>query len=275
MPVITSIEPQKNNAHRFNIYVDNTFMIGVHEDTLVALQLQKGMPFTDLLKQKITRHSDYHYLYTVGLNYISYGLKTKKQVYDKLMAQLGNDEDNLEQHQKMVDLAIKKLMVDKYIDDDYFVQAFLNTNQALGKKGEHFIIQKLLSLGIDRDIIKAHLLQKDTQDFVDAAIELARAYFKKQKTHSYKESVARVKKHLAQKGYSYDVIDRALQNAQLQKSSKEEYAAIVYQSNQLFKKYRKQVITDEVFQKVKQALFQKGFSSTLINTYLNDYQENL
>ncbi|PTG82216.1 recombination regulator RecX, partial [Staphylococcus chromogenes] len=41
MRKITKIEVQKNNATRFNIYVDDQFELGVSDDTLVKLHLKK------------------------------------------------------------------------------------------------------------------------------------------------------------------------------------------------------------------------------------------
>src|SRR5689334_19315727 len=52
MPIITSVEPQKKDPHRFNIYLDGQFAFGADEDLVVNFRLLKGkeIPREDLDK---------------------------------------------------------------------------------------------------------------------------------------------------------------------------------------------------------------------------------
>ena len=47
--VITAITTQKRNKERYSVFVDNEFLIGVAEETLLEHQLKKGTEITPVL----------------------------------------------------------------------------------------------------------------------------------------------------------------------------------------------------------------------------------
>ena len=82
----------------------------------------------------------------------------------------------------------------------------------------------------------------------------------------------KIEQMLTRKGFSYDMIQLTLEEIQLDKDDDEEMGALKRQAEKIIRKYNH----EEPFiyeQKLKQALFRKGFPLHLIDAYLKENKD--
>ena len=53
MGKITAIEVQRKNKKRYNVYIDDSFAFGVHEDVLILHKLTVGMELSTAFKEEV------------------------------------------------------------------------------------------------------------------------------------------------------------------------------------------------------------------------------
>jgi regulatory protein len=75
------------------------------------------------------------------------------------------------------ELAIAKLLEDGYLDDARFARRFAEDRRRLDGWGSERIAQRLVTLGLDRDLIEAAVARHDQHEELDAALAvLTRRY---------------------------------------------------------------------------------------------------
>lgn len=88
MAVITKIEVQKRSKERFNIYIDKgqgeEYGFSVDQVILMKHGLQKGLEIDELALGNILYNEEVQKAYLQAISYLSYQMRTKKEVEDYL-----------------------------------------------------------------------------------------------------------------------------------------------------------------------------------------------
>jgi len=122
--------------------------------------------------------------------------------------------------------------------------------------------------GIDDDTIEQALSQYPDDLQLEEAVKQVLKLVKKEKNRSAKEIEQRIKLQLQRKGFSFEIIDKALQEAYDGQEEEKEEEALLY----MLEKAKRKVGYDGSFEKkmkVKQFLFRKGFDLDTIDHVLN------
>lgn len=205
MKTITKISVQQG-GERYNLFLDEEFYCGVSEDTLIKLNLKKGMQLSDetleLLNNEESKNKCFSYaVYLLGgRNYFEKVLK------DKLRQKEYSDE--------AISFTMEKLKKYGYIDDERLTAAFVNDKKRFSKKGPRYIAQALKMKGVDSEIIRNAL--EDGYD-VDEAYENCKSlalkkydYYKKRTEDQYTFK-GKMYGFLAQRGFNSEVIRKVLE----------------------------------------------------------------
>ena len=120
-------------------------------------------------------------------------MKTVKEVKDYLYAK--------EYSKVVVDYVIEKLLEYKYLNDETYVNAYVNTYK--DKYGILKLKNNLLLKGISAKYLEEYFNEYETD--LDSVLYIAEKYMKN-KEYSY-ENLSKLYRHLASKGYSYDDIN--------------------------------------------------------------------
>ncbi len=205
MKTITKISVQQG-GERYNLFLDEEFYCGVSEDTLIKLNLKKGMQLDEmaleLLNNEESKNKCFSYaVYLLGgRNYFEKALK------DKLRQKEYSDE--------AISFTIEKLKKYNYIDDEKLTAAFVNDKKRFSKKGPRYIAQALKMKGVDSEIIRNAL--EDGYD-VDEAYENCKALavkkydYYKRKTDDKYTFKGKMYGFLAQRGFNSEVIRKVLE----------------------------------------------------------------
>lgn len=277
MPKITKIEKQKNHKERYNIYIDDSFAFGVMENTLLHFHLHKGKELSTTDCNNILKVDQFQKLYFKALNYISYMLRSEYEVREKLKTSFEKTDDQtiIAQQNKLINLVIKQLTRDNYINDEYYTKMYIQDAIALNQKGQFAIEQALLKKGISKTLIKQQLDRIDTNQVFNVALALGQSYVNKQRDCSIRQLKQKVKNHLIQKGFSFDMCDSIISQLDYTQVSAMQGDILKRQVEKLIQKYRRNMVDDTTLkQKITQQLMQKGFEYAHIKTVLTDEWEN-
>lgn len=269
MAVITKITTQQKNKDRFNIFMDDgngeKFAFSVDSDVLIKFQLKKGMELDDFSLIEIHYSDDIRKAYNLAVHYLAKRLRSKKEIRDHLSQKEIEEPVILE--------VIHKLIDQNYINDMEYALAYVRTQVNTTDKGSDLIRIELKEKGIEEDIMNQALANYSFEEQAEKATKLAKKIFEKNSRDSLMIVKQKLESLLLRKGYSFQVINIAINETELNKDVDEQMDAIKYQGEKMNRKYR-QFSDFEYEQKMKQALYRKGFSFDLIEKFLAESKKS-
>ncbi len=265
MAIITKITTQQKNQERYNIFIDSgngeEYAFSVDSDVLIKFQLKKGMELDDFSLLEIQYQDDIRKAYNTAVHYLARRIRSEKEIRDYL-----NRKDI---DAPIINEVIHKLTVQQYINDLEFALAYVRTQANTTDKGPDLIRRELKEKGIAEERVIQALTEFPLEQQIEMAAKLGEKFFHKQSKDSLKIQKQKLEQLLLRKGYSFEVIQIVLQETVSEKDDDEELEAIRYQGEKLHRKYA-QYTGFEYEQKMKQALYRKGFSIALIEKFISE-----
>lgn len=142
----------------------------------------------------------------------------------------------------------------------------------MNRKGPTVIKRELLNKGV-QDLIITHSLQEYPKEKqIENALILIEKKKKSYQKHSFLQMKLKLDEMLVRKGYSRDVIQICLEELKDEKDDEKQQEALHYHGNKYYEKYKK--YDGWTFEnKMKQALYRKGFSIDEIEIFLQMKRE--
>lgn len=263
MAIITKITTQQKNQDRFNVFTDDgtgeEFAFSVDSDVLIKFQLKIGMELDDFSTMEIQYQDDIRKAYNQAIHYLARRIRSKIEIRDYL-SQKETDEP-------VIDEVVHKLLDQRYINDEEFALAYVRTQANTTDKGPDLIKMELKEKGIADAIRFQALGEYPLEQQIEKAAKICGKFFKKNSKESLKIQKQKLEQLLLRKGYSFEVIQIALNETKVNQEDAAEMEAIRYQGEKAHRKFS-QFSGYEYQQKMKQALYRKGFSIDLIEKFL-------
>jgi regulatory protein len=262
MGIITNIAVQKNNLERFRITVQKengeTFVITIDQDVLLQFRLKKGMKIDEDSLQQIVYADQVKKAYHQALYFLSHRMRSEREVTDHLRKKGAADD--------VIAKVLDKLRENKYVDDREFAFAYVRTQKQTTAKGPYVIRKELEKLGIAEEWIEKSLAHYSFAE----QVERARSLYEKAKKQRTKQSARQwkyqVEQLLQRKGFSREVIDTVFSSG-TDEREEQEWEALDYQGRKAHRRYEKYE-SPLYEQKMKQALYRKGFPLEMIEQFL-------
>jgi regulatory protein len=265
MPVITKISVQKKNKNRYSIFTDTgkgeEYAFSVDEDVLIKYQLKKGMELDDLSVTEILYQDDIRKAYNLALHYLSHRMRSEGEVREYLTKK--------EIPEPTIQEAVNRLYKYKFLDDVEFSKAFVRTQMNTTDKGPEVVKIGLKEKGVSGKIMEEAMVEFPFERQVEKAELLAGKFVVKNKKDSSRILKQKLEQFLIRKGYPFSVIQLVMEESVTEKVVEDELVALRYQGEKLQRKYSKWT-GFEYKQKMKQALYNKGFSIEIIDRYLEE-----
>ena len=265
MAIITKITTQTKNTERFNIFTDDgsgeRFAFSVDSDTLIKYQLKKGMELDDFSLMEIQYHDDIRKTYNAAVQYLARRMRSEKEIRNYLKQK--------EADEPIIDEVIHKLAEQNYLNDKEFAFAFVRTQIHTTDNGPDVISRELKEKGISAEIAGEALNEYPREQQIEKASKITSKFLHKTTKESWKVQKQKLEQLLLRKGYSYEVIQLVIQEHEGEKEDEAELEAIRFQGAKLQRKFSK-YDGFEYEQRMKQALYRKGFSIELIERYLGE-----
>lgn len=268
MTIITKIQVQKLNKERFNIYTDSgkgeEYSFSVDADTLVKFNLKKGVSFEQFELEEILQADQLRKAYLASIVYLSRMMRTKKEIEQYLLKQENTNET--------IQTTILRLEEEGYINESKYADSYVRTAVNTTLKGPTIIRNELLAKGIKNVVIENSLKQYSTELQVDHAMELCQKKISSFNRYSSAQKKIKLEDMLRRKGFSTSIISIAIEETNYESDEDEELNALLVHARKSKRKF--EGLSDwEYNQKMKSALFRKGFSIELIEKALQFLEE--
>ncbi|WP_373821058.1 RecX family transcriptional regulator, partial [Jeotgalibaca porci] len=201
-----------------------------------------------------------------AVDYLSYGLRSEKEVRTKLREQ--------EIPEIYIEPALQRLRDQKYIDDLIYGESYTRTMMTINRKGPRVIAQELKQKGLDEPTIMTALDQNPENVQLENALALAEKTLRKQSWVSSREGGQKTRLYLQQKGFDKEIIQQVFEEVETEKSAEDELGALRVQGDKAWVRYARKAEGRALVQKVRASLYQKGFANELINTYIEEKELN-
>ena len=193
--VITSISVQKNNKERYNIYVDEEFLLGVAEQTLLKFQLAKGEKITAPLLRKLQREEGRFEVKSYMLKLLGRRDHARKELFTKAIRK--------DYPKEVIENVLDELQEKDLLDEAAFAEKFASDKSRLNKWGPAKIKAHLFKKGISKSVAEQSI-QKAFEDsdlektFLNLVLKRKRRFLREEDRRKRKKKVF---DHLARKGY--------------------------------------------------------------------------
>ncbi|KEK22293.1 recombination regulator RecX [Bacillus gaemokensis] len=263
MAVITKVEVQKRTKERFNIYIDRgqgeEYGFSVNQVVLIKYGLQKGLEIDEVELGNILYNEEVQKAYLQAISYLSYQMRTKQEVAEYLQKK--------ETGQAIISEVVSKLLHDRYINDKEYAISYVRTHSNVNQKGPTVIRRELLGKGVQEVIITHSLQEYSKEKQIENAFAIVEKKKKSYQKHSFLQMKQKLEEMLVRKGYLRDVIQICLEELKDEKDHSQQLEALIHHGNKYHEKYKKH--DGWMYEnKMKQALYRKGFSIDEIETFL-------
>ncbi|AOM83651.1 recombination regulator RecX [Salisediminibacterium beveridgei] len=268
MHKISRIKESKRKNGRYHIYMEKgegeEYTGTVSEDTLIKLNLLRAREITKEEYESIRSMEVIDQGVHTAINYISYRMRSRHEVFSHLKAKEFEDE--------VIDEVMERIDQLNLLDDLQFAEAFIRTKRDTTGKGPRVIRQELYQKGIDESVIERAMQEFPDEQILDNAVKL----IEKKAAHFNNESQRKQEQKLMQfmmtKGFPTEIIKQAIDIAEVGQSDDDEWESMVHQGEKLLRRH-----TDSDGKvdrnKLKNALFRKGFPFELIQRFMDEYTE--
>lgn len=212
--VITKIEYQKRDSERVSIYIDGEFFCGISIDTLALENLYEGLEVDDNLLDKILKEDLGKRFLNRAAEYLSHTAKTEFQVRQYLRdlkfkkKEIWFKEDVQLDWENLFNQIIDSLKKYKYIDDEEFAHAFVQSRLRVKPRGKSVLISELLSKGVNKEISQ----RVCDEEITDELEVLENSFRKKFKDEKFNIQNQKMVGYLLRKGFSWDLIEQFERN---------------------------------------------------------------
>lgn len=269
MPKVAKITRQKKNPQRYNVFFDqggqDVYGFSVEEETLITERISKGHELDQGTIDALLAKDTVHKGYGLALTYLGYRMRSIKEMKQYLTKK--------EIEPVHISVIIDRLLDEKLLDDLAYAKAFVRTKVHTLFKGPLLIKKELIEKGVNQITAEQALDVYTEEEQLEKVVHWLEKQKKKTKKLSHQQNLMKQKQTLVQKGFSRSIIDKAFSQVEQEKDQEAEWQAVVTQGQKILRRYARKSSGFELNQKVKAALYQKGFSFDEIDRFLNDHIE--
>ncbi|MFC0298842.1 recombination regulator RecX [Geobacillus jurassicus] len=265
MGTIVDLAVTKENAERFFLVVhrDNAppLMLTIDQDVVLKFRLKKGMTVDDALLRDIVYADAVKTAYQQALYFLAHRMRSEHEVAAHLRKKGASDS--------VIEEVLKKLRAERYVDDEAFAAAYVRTQKKTSAKGPLLVRAELERLGVPSRLIEQSLAEYTLAEQVAVARSLYEKAKKQRRAESARAFLERVRQQLMRKGFPHQVIAAVLAEGS-DRTEQEEWEAICVQAEKAHRRYAHHP-RPLYEQKMRQALYRKGFSLALIDEWLRTH----
>ena len=242
---IQKYEKKKNGMYQ--VFFDNDYDVDLHEEIILKYGL--------LIKKEATQ-KEIDIMLEENKKYIAYNLSIK--FLAKKMRSIKETKDHLYKNnfdKETVNYVIDLLLKEKYLDDNLYSKAYINDKILLTNDGPNKIKNKLIELGINKEIIENNIeiFTDDTQkEKIKKIADKQIAINKNKSAYVLKNKIS---DYLYNLGYDKPLILDYIS----QVSIKNDKEIMQKEYDKIYKKLSKKYSGTELEYKVKQKMYALGF----------------
>lgn len=284
--IISKIERQKKNKQRYSLFVEDQFLLGIDEVVLIHFGMHKGQEISEEMLAEI-REAEYHQkVYSKAIHYLSFGLRTIKEMRDYLAKVPALNAEELQSEagkenageaakidDSLISQIIERLLKQNYLDDLMYGQSYVRTSALINRKGPSTIQQELIKKGLTEQEILQALEEYPVDQQIENIQQLSEKYIRTKKNIPFKMLKNKLFEHLLVKGYDSDLIKQEMTQLDFAYNEEHQDDLLIKAAEKLVRTRQKKYSGYDLRNKVKEGLYRKGFDFEAINYWLEDQAE--
>lgn len=250
------IEKIKKTGSKYKITLDSGEVINTFDDVIIENNLLFDKKIDSKLLDKIQTDTNYYEVYNKVIRLIGVRFRSENEINEYLKKSKVEEADII----KIID-SLKRIGL---INDYNFARAYTNDKMNLSLDGPYKIVRELESHKIERSIIN-EMIESYPLELIDSHIE--KIISKKLKTNKkYTGFILkqRIVSYLINQGYSREDINRHLDLIVSSPKNLEN------EMEKIYKKLSLKYSGDELFYKLKNKLYSKGFEISEIEKFIDE-----
>lgn len=206
MPKVTSVEPQKKNPRRLNIYLDGKFAFGADEDLVVSRRLVVGKIIAPEDLEKILFEAEVGKLMEKMYRLWSIRQRSEKEVRDYFRIRKKDIS------KVAIDALVENLKKKGMVNDLEFAKVWVEARRKSRQKGIRAIKAELFQKGIEKEIIEEVVSGQVTgyseEELAKQALEKKMRVWKNLDPQKFKQKAY---EFLMRRGFEYEVVKGAVE----------------------------------------------------------------
>jgi regulatory protein len=190
---ITSIEVQKKNPERVNVYIDGDFCMGLSRITAAWLETGQKISKDNILDLKNADLQERAFQHC--LSYLKFRPRSTCEVKRHLRKK-GYDES-------VIDLSMCKLQETGWLNDREFARSWIENRATFRPRSKHLLRMELKAKGLNPEIIETELDDVDEYEMANAA---AKSKFNQYNKLDWKGYQNKMYSFLSRRGFNYEII---------------------------------------------------------------------
>lgn len=251
--LIKKITKLKNDFYKIDF---ERFSVKVHEDLIIKYNLFSKKEIDNDILSKLSLDNSYYEVYSKALNYISFRMRSKKEIEEFL------NKKELESDQKII--ILDKLTSLGLLNDEAFKKAFIKDKMVLTNWGPYKIIKEL-----KKHDITASIEEFDMSEVDEKINKIIPKLIKQNKKYSNNILRQKVYNHLIDLGYDAEVIGNNLSSYDFTGSNNLEK-----DFQKLFNKYEKKYPKDKLYYQLRGKLRTLGYNLEEINDLIREKEKS-
>lgn len=250
------IKFKKMNGSKYKVTLDNTELI-IYEEVILKNNLLRKQDITLELLELIMEENKYYEIYELSLSYIDTKMRTESELKEYLLKK-GFDE-------LLINDVIERLKNENLINEEKYINAYINDKISLSKDGPFKIKRNLLDLELNEYLIDEYLSKVSFsvwQEKIDKIISKRVNLMKNKSEYTIKN---KLREDLFNLGYDKDQIELSLNNIE-----KNDLEPLKKEYKKLYSKYSKKYQDGTLYNQIKSSLYRKGYSLDDITKVINE-----
>lgn len=249
---------KKKGKDKYELFLENGTKLELYEDVIINNRLLLNKNIEEELLEKLRKENNNSEIYIKCVKYISVRIRSKNEIEQYLI------KKGYEQH--IINEVIDKLTKNGLLDERQFVKAFINDKLLMTNYGPYKIRNELLKHRIDESLIDENIYNINDEVLEERIQKIVNKYLKT--NHKYSKYILKnkIQEHLNLLGYPKNIYQNIIDNINIDNENEILNKEVMKEYKKLSKKYN----DDELKFKLKQKLYQKGFSNINIDEIFNN-----
>ena len=253
---------KKVDKNKYQLQLSNDEAIITYDEVILKNNLLFKPQIDSNLLNQINIDTRYYDIYNRVIKLISTRLRSKKEIKEYL----NKLNISIEDQEKIINQLTKIGL----INDINFTKAYINDRTYLSNDGPNKIKKDLEEHDIDINIIEEEITNINQEIIYEKLKKLINKKIKNNRKYSIYQLKQKIVLDLINLGYDKDMILGCLNNQKLDNND-----ILEKQYNKLYTKFSKKYTGNELYKRIKQSLYQKGFNIEEINNLIEQKIEGM
>jgi len=197
MPTVTTLETQKKNRQRVNVFLDGRYAFGLQATVAAALRVGQGLPSEEV--ERLLKQDETEVAYEHALNYLGYRPRSCAEVRQRLQRR--------KVREPAIESVVERLAASGLLDDVAFAKYWVDNRESFRPRGLRSLQWELRIKGVADAVIGAATASIDESESAYRAASARASRLCGLDRETFRR---RLGGHLQRRGYSFATVSEAV-----------------------------------------------------------------